>query len=133
MSQIKQMLLQPSGQSLHPQGHSNHSAEPGKADITNVIGKIPYRMALAGGWIDQPFVSRWNPTSPGSMVVVALEPAFRFMDRCGMGTSTRRVAQQMWGNELPEGDPATLVRHLYNAENNGKREPSGSQDMAGLI
>ena len=40
------------------------------ADITQVIGAIPYRMALAGGWIDQPFVSRHNPTPPGAMVVV---------------------------------------------------------------
>jgi hypothetical protein len=102
-------------------------------DITRVIGKIPYRMALAGGWIDQPFVSGCNPTPPGSMVVVGLQPTFRFMDRCGMGTSTRRVAQKMWGNELPDEDPVTLVRTLYNSENLGKSEPSGSQDMAGLI
>jgi len=102
-------------------------------DLTDVIGKIPYRMALAGGWIDQPFVSRLNPSPPGSMVVVALEPAFRFMDRCGMGTSTRRVAMELWQGAVPDGDPAELVRALYAAENEGKPEPSGSQDMAGLI
>lgn len=28
--------------------------------ITDVIGEMPYRIALAGGWIDQPFVSRLN-------------------------------------------------------------------------
>src|SRR5512133_522174 len=98
-------------------------------DITGLIGKIPYRMALAGGWIDQPFVSQYNPNPPGSMVVVGLEPTFRFMDRCGMGTSTRRVAAQLWGDRLPEGDPNDLMRALYQAENQGKREPSGSQDM----
>jgi hypothetical protein len=64
-------------------------------DITDVIGKIPYRMALAGGWIDQPFVSRLNPSPPGSMVVVSLQPTFRYMDRCGLGTSTRRAALQL--------------------------------------
>jgi hypothetical protein len=101
--------------------------------IDQIIGKIPYRMALAGGWIDQPFVSRLNPAPPGSMVVVGLEPVFRFMDRCGMGTSTRRVAAKVWGEGLPDGDPMTLVRELYAAENAGKSEPSGSQDMAGLI
>ena len=57
--------------------------------ITDIIGRIPYRMAFAGGWIDQPFISRHNPAPPGAMVVVALEPTIRFMDRCGMGTSTR--------------------------------------------
>ena len=102
-------------------------------DITTVIGKIPYRMALAGGWIDQPFVSKLNPSPPGSMVVVGLEPTFRFMDRCGMGTSTRAVARKVWNGRLPDRNPMELVRELYDAENQGKPEPSGSQDMAGLI
>jgi hypothetical protein len=102
-------------------------------DITSPIGKIPYRFALAGGWIDQPFVSRLNPSPPGSMVVVAVEPTFRFMDRCGMGTSTRNVAMRLWDSKLPERDPAQLVRELYAAENKDKLEPSGSQDMAGII
>lgn len=102
-------------------------------DITSIIGAIPYRLALAGGWIDQPFVSQHNPAPPGSMVVVAVEPQFYFMDRCGMGTSTRTAAMALWGARLPEGDPAELVRQLYAAENQGRSEPSGSQDMAGLI
>jgi hypothetical protein len=101
--------------------------------IESVIGAMPYRMALAGGWIDQPFVSEHNPTPPGSMVVVGLVPEFRFMDRCGLGTSTRRIAMRLWGDRLPDRDPAELVRELYDAENRGKAEPSGSQDMAGLI
>ncbi len=102
-------------------------------DITDVIGKIPYRMALAGGWIDQPFVSRLNPSPPGSRVGVSLQPTFRYMDRCGLGTSTRRAALQLWGDVLPQGEPMHLVRELYAAENKDKPEPSGSQDMAGLI
>jgi hypothetical protein len=101
--------------------------------ISSLIGEIPYRMALAGGWIDQPFVSRLNPTPPGSMVVVGLEPTFRFMDRCGMATSTRQVARRLWHDKLPQRDPAALTRELYAAENCGKPQPSGSQDMAGLI
>ncbi len=102
-------------------------------DITTVIGGIPYRMALAGGWIDQPFVSKHNPTPPGSMVVVGLRPTFRWMDRCGMGTSTRKVAARLWNGVLPEGDPDRLVRELYAEENRNLAEPSGSQDMAGLV
>ena len=101
--------------------------------LAKAIGSIPYRLALAGGWIDQPFVSRLNPQPPGSMVVVAVEPKFRFMDRCGMSTSTRKIAAKLWGNKLPKGDPAELVRELYETENQGKAEPSGSQDMIGLI
>jgi hypothetical protein len=101
--------------------------------ISDVIGKIPYRMALAGGWIDQPFVTRHNPESPGSMVVVSLQPTTRFMDRCGMGTSTRKVMMQLWNGQIPQDDPMELVRKVYAAENEWRPAPSGSQDMAGII
>jgi hypothetical protein len=101
--------------------------------LANVIGRIPYRLALAGGWIDQPFVSRLNPKPPGSMVVVSLEPTFRFMDRSGIATGTRAVATRLWKGRLPKGSPAKLVRELYQIENQGRPDPSGSQDMIGLI
>lgn len=101
--------------------------------IAGTIGAIPYRMALAGGWIDQPFVSRHNPNPPGSMVVVGLVPTFRFMDRAGMATGTRNVAMRIWQGNLPNREPVELVRELYEAENGDKPEPSGSQDMIGLI
>ena len=108
--------------------------EPGAGGaLGDVIGTIPYRMAFAGGWIDQPFMSRLNPDPSGSMVVVSLEPDCFFMERCGMATGTRNVARQLWGRGLPQADPARLVRELYRAENQGKPEPSGSQDMIGLI
>jgi hypothetical protein len=90
-------------------------------------------MAFAGGWIDQPFVSQHDPTPPGSMVVVAIEPDIPFMDRCGMGTSTRKVAMQIWDGCIPAREPADLVRELYAAENEGQPAPSGSQDMAGIL
>lgn len=101
--------------------------------VSRVIGRIPYRVALAGGWIDQPFVSRHNPAPPGSMVVFAVEPSFRFMDRSGFATGTREVARQLWGGRLPRRNLSRLVQELYEAENRGKAEPSGSQDMIGLI
>ncbi len=101
--------------------------------LNTVIGRIPYRVALAGGWIDQPFVSRLNPRPPGSMVVAAIEPTFRFMDRSGIATGTREVATRLWRGRLPRREPERLVRELYEAENRGKAEPSGSQDMIGLV
>ncbi len=104
-----------------------------KANITDVIGPIPYRLALAGGWIDQPFVSRLLPSPPGSMVVVGLEPDFRFMERAGIATGTRRAAMQLWPNGLPRGEPKELVKLLYAFENKNQIDPSGSQDMVGLI
>jgi len=90
-------------------------------------------MAFAGGWIDQPFVSQHNPEPPGSMVVVSLQPTAPFMDRCGMGTSTRKVMMQIWGRQLPKRDPMALVREAYAAENATRLAPSGSQDMAGIV
>jgi hypothetical protein len=102
-------------------------------DISALISRIPQRMALAGGWIDQPFVSRLNPRPPGSMVVVGLEPDIRFMDRCGMASGTRKVAIELWNGVLPDREPMQLAKELYYAENHGKAEPSGSQDMIGLI
>jgi hypothetical protein len=101
--------------------------------LGDVIGEMPYRMALAGGWIDQPFVSQLNPDPFGSMVVVGLEADRFYMERCGMATGTRNIALKYWNGRLPERDPAELVRELYQAENEGKAEPSGSQDMIGLI
>jgi hypothetical protein len=73
--------------------------------LTDVIGHFPYRMALADRW---------------------------YMHRAGMATGTREIALARWGR-LPDGDPAERVRELYEAENRDRAEPSGSQDMIGLI
>jgi hypothetical protein len=89
---------------------------------------------MAGGWIDQPWLSSLNPEPPGSMVVVSLQPVVRYMDRAGMATGTRAAARALWGDGFPAGRaPASLVRELYAAENANLTEPSGSQDMCGLI
>ena len=104
-----------------------------RGKITDAIGDFPYRLQLAGGWIDQPFVSALDPAPPGSMVVVSLNPTFRLMDRAGMATGSRKIAQQLWKDRLPGADPAGLVEELYAEENRGKAEPSGTQDMIGLI
>src|SRR5881628_51319 len=101
--------------------------------VAKFLGAIPNRLQLAGGWIDQPFVSRHNPKPPGSMVVVQIEPDFRPMDRSGIASGTRAVAMKLWKGKLPNRPPADLVRELYDAENKGKTNPSGSQDMIGLV
>jgi hypothetical protein len=102
-------------------------------EIESIIGKLPYRLALAGGWIDQPFISKHNPNPPGSMVVVAVNPTYRFMSKCGLGTSTRSIARQLWRETLPDEDPQVLMRQLYHFENADRTDPSGSQDMAGIL
>lgn len=101
--------------------------------VEKFFGAIPNRLQLAGGWIDQPFVSRHLRKPPGSMVVVQIEPNFMPMDRSGIASGTRAVAMKLWRGKLPNRPKHELVRELYEAENKGKTHPSGSQDMIGLI
>jgi hypothetical protein len=107
--------------------------KPPASPVAKILGSIPNRLQLAGGWIDQPFVSQHNPKPPGAMVVVQIEPHFRPMDRSGIASGTRAVAMKIWKGKLPNRPPAELARELYEAENQGKAEPSGSQDMIGLV
>ena len=101
--------------------------------VARQLGNIPHRLQLAGGWIDQPFISRHNPNPPGSMVVVQIEPDFPAMDRSGLASGTRAIAMKLWGGCLPDRPAHELVRELYAAENKDKADPSGSQDMIGII
>jgi hypothetical protein len=107
------------------------SAAP--SPVAKYLGAIPNRLQLAGGWIDQPFVSKHNPEPFGSMVVVQIEPDFRPMDRSGIASGTRAIAMKLWNGKLPRRSLEKLVRELYDAENKGKADPSGSQDMVGLV
>ena len=104
-----------------------------KSPVAKLLGAVPNRLQLAGGWIDQPFLSRHNPKPPGSMVVAQIEPDFRPMDRSGIASGTRAIAMSLWKGKVPKRPLDELVRELYAAENDGKSEPSGSQDMIGLI
>jgi cytidyltransferase-like protein len=91
---------------------------------------IPYRLALSGGWIDQPFMSK---VCPGDMVVVSLEPSYAYNDRSGMATSSRKTIMEIWGQQMPRHASEKLARILFAAENPpGTEYVSGSQDMIGL-
>ena len=93
--------------------------------------KFPYRLCLAGGWIDQPWVSE---ICPGSVVVAQILPTMNFNDRSGLATSSRKTAIQIWGDRYPEGDYEQNARLLFGAENtSGKKYVSGSQDHIGLL
>jgi cytidyltransferase-like protein len=93
--------------------------------------QFPYRICIAGGWMDQPWVSA---IYPGTVVVAQLWPTIEFNDRSGMATSSRKVAVEIWGNEVPHGNPITNARILFGAENPpGSKYISGSQDHIGLL
>ncbi len=72
--------------------------------------QFPYRICLAGGWLDQPWVSE---ICPGSVVVAQLFPTVEFHDRAGMATSSRKVAIDIWGNQYPDGDSLKNARILF--------------------
>lgn len=92
---------------------------------------FPYRLCLAGGWIDQPWVSGVHP---GSVVVAQIWPTMDFNDRSGLATSSRSVGIKIWGDRYPEGDYKENARILFGAENPpGKKYISGSQDHIGLL
>jgi len=95
------------------------------------LDQLPYRIDLAGGWLDQPFVSKH---SPGSVITLSIEPTLEFNERSGMATSTRRMAMKLWGNRLPVQDYNTLAYMLFCCDNPpGTTEISGAQDTIGLI
>jgi cytidyltransferase-like protein len=93
--------------------------------------QIPYRIDLAGGWLDQPFVSKHYP---GSVLTVSIEPTLSFNERSGMASSTRRSAIDLWGPRIPPGDHEKLAKILFCYDNPpGTEEISGSQDSIGIV
>jgi cytidyltransferase-like protein len=93
--------------------------------------RIPYRIDLAGGWLDQPFVSSHHP---GPVITICIEPTFEFNDRSGMASSTRRKAIELWKTDIPHGDREQLAKVLFSFDNPpGTKEVSGAQDALGIV
>ncbi len=94
------------------------------------LNGMPYRIDLAGGWLDQPWVSEYHP---GPVITISIEPTQPFNHRSGMATSTREKAIELWGQTLPPGNPEQLARILFAYDNPpGTTEVSGSQDSIGI-
>jgi len=92
---------------------------------------IPFRIDLAGGWLDQPFVSKFFP---GPVITISIEPTIEFNDRSGMASSTRRKAIELWHTDIPSGDKEQLAKTLFAYENPpGTEIISGSQDALGIV
>jgi galactokinase/mevalonate kinase-like predicted kinase len=95
------------------------------------IHQIPFRIDLAGGWLDQPWVSEHYP---GPVITISIEPTIQFNHRSGMASSTRRAAIDLWGPRIPPGDPEKLAKILFCYDNPpGTKVVSGSQDSIGLV
>lgn len=92
---------------------------------------IPYRVDLAGGWLDQPFVSQHHP---GPVLTVSIEPTHAFNGRSGMASSTRNKAIELWRTALPQGNKEQIAKLLFGYENPpGTKEVAGSQDSIGIV
>lgn len=92
---------------------------------------LPYRIDLAGGWLDQPYVSRYYP---GPVITISLEPTLEFNERSGMASSTRHHMMELWGPKIPPGDYEKLAKILFCYDNPpGTETISGSQDSIGLV
>jgi cytidyltransferase-like protein len=91
---------------------------------------IPYRIDLAGTWIDQPYVSKF---CPGWAITTSIEPTIEFNERSGMATSTRKKAIELWNNNIPMENPEKLAKILFRYDNDpGTKDVSGSQDSIGI-
>lgn len=100
------------------------------SNALRLIKPIPYRIDLAGTWIDQPYVSKFYP---GSAITVSLEPTIEFNERSGMATSTRKKAIELWSGHLPLEKPEKLAKTLFRYDNDpGTDVVSGSQDSIGI-
>lgn len=96
----------------------------------NTTCQLPYRLDLAGTWIDQPFLSK---IKPGWAITMSLEPIVEYNERSGMSTSTRNAARKLWPYQLPLEKPETLAEMLFRYENEPGRDIiSGAQDSIGI-
>jgi cytidyltransferase-like protein len=95
------------------------------------INTIPFRIDLAGGWLDQPFVSLF---ATGPVITISIEPNHDFNSRSGMASSTRKIATELWQNQLPDSNSEKTAKMLFAYENPpGKTEIAGSQDAIGIV
>ena len=93
--------------------------------------RIPYRLDLAGGWLDQPYVSKYGD---GPVLTISLEPVIEFNERSGMSSSSRRRAIDLWQTDIPTGDRERLAKMLFAFENPpGTEIFAGSQDSIGIV
>lgn len=100
-------------------------------DLRKVGSHLPYRIDLAGTWIDQPYVSEHGA---GWAITISIEPTMEFMERAGMSTSTRNAARTIWPYELPAYNEEMMARLLFCFENDPEHEGhiSGAQDAIGI-
>lgn len=129
---LKEKLIEEKGIKYIVSKRKPHQHLPKRSSTSlRTINTIPYRIDLAGGWLDQPFVSKYYP---GSVLTISIEPTIEFNERSGMASSTRQKAIELWNSGIPGGDPQKLAKILFSYDNPpGTKEFSGSQDALGIV
>ncbi len=115
------------------------------ANGSGSTSRIPYRIDICGGWLDQPFVSKHCSGSVITFPIYGLPYEFRdklfnfkdtveFSHRSGMASSTRKDAIELWGNNIGYGEPQKLAKILFRYNNPpGSEHVSGAQDTIGIV
>ena len=109
-----------------------HAQLPARS-TTSLRGEctMPFRIDLAGGWLDQPYVGKY---APGPVLTISIEPTIEFNERSGMASSTRRKAIELWHTDVPSGNKEQLAKILFGFENPpGTKIIAGSQDAIGIV
>ncbi len=131
---IKYVII---GQNQYCKAHTARSANTDPKDPilseAPIFSKcrLPYRIDIAGTWIDQRYVSKLGA---GWAITASIEPTHEFMERGGMSTSTRNAAKKIWPLELPVYNEEMLARMVFCFENDpeNKGHVSGAQDAIGI-
>ncbi|MDR1610632.1 MAG: adenylyltransferase/cytidyltransferase family protein, partial [Candidatus Symbiothrix sp.] len=131
-SSLKEQLCKDLGMEYVVSKRIPHGNLPARSTTSLREGcRIPYRIDLAGGWLDQPNVSSLYP---GPVLTISIEPDYDFNDRSGMSTSSRKKAIELWQVDIPVGDKKKLAKTLFCFENPpGAKYISGSQDSLGIV
>jgi cytidyltransferase-like protein len=98
--------------------------------------RLPTRVSLCSGYIDQPVFNSRTTTGGGRLVVLSIEGFVGLRERSGLATSTRNTVRRYFGNRLPSiYTPDTLAEIIFCLENPPHRRGyiSGSLDARGIV
>ncbi len=61
---------------------------------------MPYRIDLAGGWLDQPYVGKF---APGAVITISIEPTIEFNERSGMASRYKKKSDRSLADRHTSG------------------------------
>jgi cytidyltransferase-like protein len=98
--------------------------------------RLPTRLSLCSGFMDQPAFNSRTTVGGGRLVVLSIEGFSGLRERSGLATSTRNTVRRYFGNRLPTiYAPDTLAEIIFCLENppHRRRYISGSLDARGIV